>query len=107
VKLSNQHSHRYTEWTGFSPVQTSNLLKLAQEGVSFTNAYCQNPLCVPSRRSLLTGKYSKELGIYENRHILEANSPTIPRVLGDAGYRTCLIGKAHFNGDQCAALGQA
>jgi choline-sulfatase len=48
----------------------------------------------------LTGQYSKDLGIYENRHILEANTITIPRVLGQAGYRTCLIGKAHFNGDQ-------
>jgi choline-sulfatase len=98
--LSDQHSHRFTGWSRFNEVDTPNLQKLAREGVNFTNTYCQNPLCVPSRCSLLTGKYSKDLGIYENRHILESNTTTIPRVLGEAGYRTCLIGKAHFNGEQ-------
>ncbi len=98
--LSDQHAHSFVGSNPINPVETPNLDKFSREGVTFTNAYCQNPLCVPSRSSLLTGQYSKDLGIYENRHILEANSTTIPRVLGQAGYRTCLIGKAHFNGDQ-------
>ncbi len=98
--LSDQHAHKFCSWSGSSPADTPTLQRLAKEGVVFSNAYCQNPLCVPSRSSLLTGRYSKDLGIYENRHILEANSTTLPRVLGQAGYRTCLIGKAHFNGDQ-------
>ncbi len=98
--LSDQHSQRFLGHNGKSPVNTPVLDSLAEQGVSFVNAYCQNPLCVPSRASLLTGKYSKNLGIYENRHILESNIQTLPRVLGDAGYQTCLIGKTHFNGEQ-------
>jgi len=98
--LSDQHSVRAFGDNDDNPMRTPTLDRLASEGMSFNNAYCQNPLCVPSRSSLLTGKYSKNTGVYDNKHILEANSPTLPRVLGAAGYRTCLIGKAHFNGDQ-------
>ena len=68
--LSDQHAHSFVGPNPLNPVETPNLDQLSREGVTFTNAYCQNPLCVPSRSSLLTGKYSKDLGIYENRHIL-------------------------------------
>lgn len=66
----------------------------------FEQAYCQNPLCVPSRTSLLTGRHSRSVGVYTNTDMLEPNSCTMPRVLSAHGYRTCLIGKAHFNGEQ-------
>jgi choline-sulfatase len=98
--LSDQHSPHFLGYSGNPTVNTPNLDKLAEEGMVFDNAYCQNPLCVPSRSSLITGRYSRSIGIYHNNHILEANSPTIPRILGASGYRTCLIGKAHFNGEQ-------
>lgn len=81
-------------------MDTPNLDRLVAQGQRFDKAYCQNPLCCPSRASMLSGMYSKNCGIYGNKHILEQNSPTIPRTLGAAGYRTCLIGKAHFNGEQ-------
>jgi choline-sulfatase len=98
--LSDQHSQQFLGCHNPELINTPNLDILCSQGVRLENAYCQNPLCVPSRASLLTGKYSKNLGIYENRHILESNSQTLPRLLSSAGYRTCLIGKAHFNGDQ-------
>lgn len=98
--LSDQHSMRFIGKNGDRYVDTPCLDHLMYQGVYFENAYCQNPLCVPSRASLLTGRYSKALGIYENRHILEANCETLPRVLGRHGYATCLIGKSHFNGEQ-------
>ncbi len=95
--FSDQHSG---EFLNSDRVDTPNLNRLCWEGTYFTNAYSQNPLCVPSRCSMLTGRYSRNLGIYENRHILEANCTTIPRVLAENGYRTCLVGKSHFNGEQ-------
>ena len=79
--LSDQHNASFLGCTGNETANTPNLDALAAQGVLFENAYCQNPLCVPSRCSLLTGKYSKDLGIYENRHILESDSTTIPKVL--------------------------
>ncbi len=98
--FSDQHAAKFMGNANHDIVETPSLDKLADEGVVFRNCYSQNPLCVPSRASLLAGKYSKNLGIYENRHIMEANSPTLPRILSQNGYNTCVIGKTHFNGDQ-------
>jgi len=81
-------------------INTPILDDLSRQAVTFENAYCQNPLCVPSRASLITGRYSRNIGIYENQQILEPNCVTFPRVLSASGYRTCLIGKSHFNGEQ-------
>jgi len=98
--LSDQHNASFLGCAGNESVHTPNLDALASQGVLFENAYCQNPLCVPSRCSLLTGRYSKDLGIYENRHILESGITTIPKVFAENGYKTCVIGKTHFNGEQ-------
>lgn len=98
--FSDQHSVRSMGDVADTPVSTPSLDRLAAGGVRFDNAYCQNPLCVPSRASLLTGKYSRNNGIYDNQHILPANDQTMARTFAEAGYRTALIGKAHFNGEQ-------
>lgn len=98
--LSDQHSPHVAGWEGNQAVETPRLDKLAAEGISMTNMYCQNPLCVPSRASLITGQYSKTTGIYDNMHIMQANITTLPRTLSKSGYKTCLIGKSHFNGEQ-------
>jgi choline-sulfatase len=98
--LTDQHRHDFAGFAGHETVQTPNLDRLAAAGMVFSNAYCQNPLCVPSRSSLLTGKYSRNIGIYENQDILDPDAITFPSLLSQNGYRTCLIGKAHFNGDQ-------
>lgn len=100
VLFSDQHNVRVLGCAGDGIVHTPHLDRLAAEGVLCEQAYCQNPLCVPSRASMLTGQHCRTLGIYENTDMLEPNCTTFPRVLGAAGYRTCLIGKAHFNGEQ-------
>lgn len=98
--VSDQHSPHVLGCAGNDVIATPSLDRLAAEGTRFDRAYCQNPLCAPSRASLLTGRYSRNIGIYDNMHVLESNSLTFPRVLGKAGYRTCLIGKSHLNGEQ-------
>lgn len=98
--LSDQHNASVLGCAGNSMIRTPNLDRLAAQGVLFEQAYCQNPLCVPSRASMLTGQYCRTIGIYDNKHLLEPNCCTFPRVLSAHGYRTCLIGKAHFNGEQ-------
>lgn len=98
--LSDQHNASFTGQAGHPIVATPHLDQLAREGASFDRAYCQSPLSCPSRASLLTGRYCRELGIYDNQHILESNGVTFPRTLGAAGYRTCVIGKTHYNGEQ-------
>ncbi len=98
--LTDQHNAQVLGNAGNALIRTPNLDRLAREGVNFDQAYCQNPLCVPSRASLLTGRHSRSIGIYTNTDMLEPNCTTIPRVLSAQGYRTCLIGKAHYNGEQ-------
>ncbi|MEX0326250.1 MAG: sulfatase [Puniceicoccaceae bacterium] len=98
--MSDQHSPHVLGCAGNSIINTPSLDRLAAEGMLFDQTYCQNPLCAPSRASVLTGRYSKDIGIYDNMHVLESNSLTFPRLLSKAGYRTCLIGKSHLNGEQ-------
>jgi choline-sulfatase len=98
--FSDQHNARVLGSAGDPIARTPNLDRLATESVVFDRAYCQNPLCVPSRTTLMTGQYCRTHGLYENPDIMEPNSPTFPRTLSAAGYRTCLIGKSHFNGEQ-------
>jgi len=98
--FTDQHNASVLGSAGNPMVATPSLDRLSSESVVFQQAYCQNPLCVPSRTSLMNGQYCRTHAIYENQDVMEPNSPTFPRTLAAAGYRTCLIGKAHFNGEQ-------
>ena len=54
--LSDQHNAQVLGCAGNDVIRTPNLDRLAAEGVLFEQAYCQNPLCVPGRSSMLTGQ---------------------------------------------------
>ncbi len=82
------------------PVRTPTLDGLAQRGVAFENAYCQVPLCTPSRICMLTGCDPMRSGGWENWSMLNSERPTIAGTLADAGYATCLVGKMHLGGDR-------
>lgn len=77
-------------------VKTPNLDRLAARGMLFDRAYCPNPTCTPTRASILTGTYPSQHGAYS----LGTKLPEDVHVVGDdfksAGYRTALVGKAHF-----------
>lgn len=77
---------------------TSHMGELASKGVVFENAYCNSPLCVPSRGSILTGRYASELNCFDNASEFSSEWPTIGHVLRDRGYETNIIGKMHFVG---------
>lgn len=83
---------------GQSQVLTPNLSRLADQGVTFVNAYCNNPVCAPSRASMLTGRMSSAIGAYDNAGEFSSSTPTIAHYLRRQGYRTCLSGKMHFIG---------
>ncbi len=98
--MTDQHNPKIAGFAGDEVVRTPALDRLAAQSTVFESAYCQQPLCVPSRAALLTGRYCRNTGIYANLDILPANSPTFPRHLAEHGYATCLVGKAHLNGEQ-------
>ena len=78
---------------------TPNLMRLAHDGISFTNAYCASPLCQPSRVSIATGMYPSQTGICGNQSNplhTDLRNDTFMNHLQKAGYYTALIGKHHF-----------
>jgi arylsulfatase A-like enzyme len=88
-------------------VITPNLDKLAKEGIHFTQAVCQAPMCVASRYSMMLGLYSNQTGILRNEPgIPDEKLPnaTLPQALKDAGYETAGFGKTHWSVD-CSTRG--
>ncbi|KAL4908450.1 hypothetical protein BDW74DRAFT_100757 [Aspergillus multicolor] len=81
-----------------SPIKTPNLNKLAEEGVVFDSAYCNSPLCAPSRFVMVTGQLPSKIGAYDNAADLPADTPTYAHYLRREGYHTALAGKMHFCG---------
>jgi arylsulfatase len=80
-------------------VHTPNLDRLVAEGVAFTHAYCQCPICTPSRASFLTGRYPSTVRVNTNGNAHFPRGETlVTRRLADAGYRCGLVGKLHLAG---------
>ncbi|WP_195989361.1 sulfatase-like hydrolase/transferase [Clostridium sp. D53t1_180928_C8] len=77
-------------------IKTPNLDKLCEEGTIFTRAYCPNPTCTPSRASMITGKYPSQHGAWSLGTKLPESELTLGEMLSNNGYKTSLIGKAHF-----------
>lgn len=77
-------------------VQTPNLDRLAAEGVRFTEAYTEVPVCVAARAGLMSGQYPYRLGTYDNNGVSLEDQPTIPRLLRSQGVATMAVGKMHF-----------
>jgi choline-sulfatase len=83
---------------GNVPVDAPTLSRLGREGVVFENAYCNSPLCAPSRASMMTARLPSRVGVYDNAAELSSSVPTIAHHLRARGYDTCLVGKMHFIG---------
>ena len=83
---------------GPSPIKLPHLSRLAAQGVVFDAAYCNSPLCAPSRFTLVSGQLPSKIGAYDNAADLPADVPTYAHYLRRLGYRTALAGKMHFCG---------
>ncbi len=81
---------------GNDEIQTPNLDRLAAAGVNFDRYFVQNPVCMPSRASYMTGRYPSQLGIYRNGTTLADDLCTLPELFTTSGYHTANIGKLHF-----------
>ena len=105
VIVSDTHTAAVTGCYGSPIAHTPNLDRLAAEGVVFTSAYCQNPLCVPSRQSMITGKRSFQTGVIHNDMPMP-ELRTIGHVLKEQEYDTAAIGKMHFIPDAESSAGK-
>lgn len=82
---------------GNAYIDTPHLDKLCREGVAFTNNYCQNPICTPSRASFLSGRYPSAINANVNgADNLPEHCTLITKRLADAGYHCGLFGKLHI-----------
>jgi len=77
-------------------IRTPNLDRLAREGTRFDRAYCCNPVCSPSRSSIITGLYPAWHHCWTIGVKLPEDVPTVGDILQRHGFATTLVGKAHF-----------
>ncbi|MEO7144298.1 MAG: sulfatase-like hydrolase/transferase [Bryobacteraceae bacterium] len=94
--MSDQHKPNALGIDGDPVARTPNLDALARTAVRFDHAYCTNPVCVPSRASLLSGLYTHHHHTNNNATPWPFDMKTMAHYFHDAGYRTGLIGKMHF-----------
>ena len=76
---------------------TPNIDALAAAGATFERGYCNNPLCMPSRASILTGRYPNTSGVRTNGAVAHSGQALLPELLANAGYRTAAFGKVHYH----------
>jgi choline-sulfatase len=96
---SDQQHPQLAGYRNHPHVQTPNLDRLVENGTHFTRAYCNSPICTPSRMSFLTGKYVHEIGTWNNNFPLDPEEMTWARQLDQAGVQTTLLGKMDFCGE--------
>ena len=90
---SDQHTGAALGINGHPIVKTPNLDRLAASGVTFRHAYSGNPVCVPGRACMMTGRYASDVGSYCNSTPFDGSSPAWGNRLRDAGYYGWATGK--------------
>src|SRR5262249_14671125 len=95
--IADDHAGYVMGADGNRYAETPNIDKLASEGTRFSMHHCNQPVCTPSRQSLLTGQMPCMAGVTRLPTPLSDQKPTIAKQLKKAGYRTGVIGKMHFN----------
>lgn len=94
--ITSDQQHWNTLGLDNPEIRTPHLDRLAREGLLLERAYCPNPTCTPTRASLITGQYPSQHGAYSLGTKLQEDRPTLNDEWKAHGYRTGLVGKAHF-----------
>lgn len=98
IIMSDEHAPQFSGAYGHPIVRTPHMDRLARGGVLFESAYCNSPVCVPSRMSFMTGRYVHHIGAWDNASPLSSEIPTWAHLLRSVGYDAVLAGKQHFIG---------
>ena len=93
---TDQQRADHAGFMGNPVVATPHLDGLAATGMVFENAWVANPVCMPNRSTMMTGRLPSAHGVLFNDRSLDWEANTYPRMLRGAGYRTALIGKSHL-----------
>ena len=98
VIMADQLAPQFTGAYGHPVAKTPHTDALAARGMRFDAAYCNSPLCAPSRAAFMSGQLISRIGAFDNASEFPASVPTFAHYLKGLGYRTCLSGKMHFVG---------
>jgi choline-sulfatase len=98
VVMADQLSPTFLPIHGRKIVKAPTIEALAASGVVFDSAYCNSPLCSPSRAVFMSGRLPSNTGVYDNAAEFRSDIPTFAHYLRLIGYRTILSGKMHFCG---------
>lgn len=97
VLMSDEHNPRMLGSADHRLVRTPNLDALAAAGSTFTTAYCNSPICVPSRASFATGRYVHEIGAWDNAAPYTGSAAASwGHRLAEHGHAVTTIGKLHY-----------
>ncbi|SNT71916.1 choline-sulfatase [Paracoccus seriniphilus] len=98
VVMADQLAPQFCGAYGHPVAKTPHMDELAARGMRFDAAYCNSPLCAPSRFAFMSGQLISRIAAYDNGSEFRASVPTFAHYLKVLGYRTCLSGKMHFVG---------
>ncbi len=96
IFVTDQQRADWLSCMGNTQLETPNIDKIAAEGTVFDRAYCNTPLCMPSRYTMWTGLPASGHGLRTNGVNVTREFPVLPEILGEAGYRTISVGKIHL-----------
>lgn len=94
--MTDQHRHDAVGYAGHPDVRTPHLDRLAAQGIRFDRFYVTNPVCTPSRATMVTGRYPHAHGSWQVDVTLPEHEVTLPALLARHGYATAVIGKLHL-----------
>lgn len=94
--MTDEHRKDATGCAEHPWVKTPNIDRLARKGVRFTNAYCNSPICIPSRASFATGRYVHEIECWENATPYQGVPHSWGHYLSQQGISVTTIGKLDF-----------
>ena len=112
ILMTDQQQYDKMSWLGAENLSTPNMDRIAENGITFTNAYCSFPLSIPSRFAMFTGFYPSEFNLRRNPKSPEQKSEIeldkvadysgsmMANIFHKAGYETWYGGKAHLMSPQ-------
>ena len=92
IIVTDQQRADHVGFMGNQVVRTPNLDELARDSVVFENAWVSNPVCMPNRSTIMTGRMPSAHGVIFNDRSLEWGANTCVRQFKQQGYRTALLG---------------
>jgi arylsulfatase A-like enzyme len=97
--MADDHASHAISAYGSHINRTPQIDRIASGGMRFTDCFCTNSICTPSRAAILTGQYSHKNGVYTLNDKLDPSRDNVAKELQKAGYQTAMIGKWHLQTD--------